>query len=194
MKDLLQGINIFLIGMMGAGKTTVGRQLAPQLGYRFLDTDAVIEQLAGKTVNKIFTEDGEEAFRQLESQVLSEVSACTKLVVATGGGIVQRRFNWSYLHHGLIIWLDAPVEVLIEHLKNDDTRPLLQDKEPKQALQKLLNQRRNIYAEADLCIPINGMQTPEEIVSRVITEIPTILKAAKVAPSNPTPCQEQLLE
>lgn len=185
MNDLLEGINVFLIGMMGAGKTTVGRLLAQQFGYGFLDTDSVIEQVAGKTITSIFTDEGEEAFRQLESQVLSEVSARTHLVVATGGGIVQRRFNWSYLHYGLIVWLDAPVEVLIERLQDDDTRPLLQGTEPAQALQRLLEERRSLYAEADLHVSINGSDTPEQLTSRIIGEIPTVLKSAKVELSNP---------
>lgn len=183
-KDLLKGINVFLIGMMGAGKTTVGQQLARQLGYGFLDTDAVIEQLAGKTVNEIFSNDGEEAFRQLEAQVLCEVSAYTNLTVATGGGIVLRQLNWSYLHHGLVIWLDAPVSVLIERLQNDNTRPLLQTPDPAQALQTLLDGRRQLYAEADLSIAITATQTPEEIAARIIAEIPTVLKSPKVAPSH----------
>lgn len=185
MKDQLKGINIFLIGMMGAGKTTVGRQLATQLGYGFVDTDAVIEQLADKTINDIFTLEGETAFRELEAQVLSEVSAYTNLIIATGGGIVLRQLNWSYLHHGLVIWLDAPVEVLMERLQNDQTRPLLQTTEPAQALQTLLDRRRRLYAEADLCMPINATQTPEEIVSQIITKIPTVLKSPKVAPVAP---------
>jgi shikimate kinase len=72
--NVLKGINVFLIGMMGAGKTTVGRLLADKLGYRFVDTDALIERVAGKTINQIFAEDGEDAFRELEAQVLSEIS------------------------------------------------------------------------------------------------------------------------
>lgn len=181
MKDQLKGINIFLIGMMGAGKTTVGRLLATQLGYGFVDTDAVIEQLAGKTIKEIFASEGETAFRQLEAQVLAEVSAYTNLIIATGGGIVIRQLNWSYLHHGLIIWLDAPVEVLLQRLQNDQTRPLLQD-EPAQKLQSLLDERRKLYAEADLCIPITATQTPETIASQIITKIPSVLKSPKVAP------------
>ena len=93
MNDLLKGINVFLIGMMGAGKTTVGGLLASELGYGFCDTDALIEQIAGKTINEIFAEDGEETFRQLETQVLSELSAYQQLIVATGGGIVLKPQN-----------------------------------------------------------------------------------------------------
>ncbi|HAJ60883.1 MAG TPA: shikimate kinase, partial [Cyanobacteria bacterium UBA8543] len=98
------------------------------------------------------------------------------LTIATGGGIVTRRFNWSYLHQGLIVWLDAPVDVLINRLQNDTTRPLLQKANPAQALQKLLDQRRSLYAEADLRIPLNASDTPEEITLRIISEIPDVLK------------------
>ena len=176
MSDLLQGLNVFLIGMMGAGKTTVGLLLAEQLGYSFVDTDVVIEKVAGKTINEIFAEDGEEDFREIEARVLSELAAHTRLTIATGGGIVLRRFNWSYLHQGLIVWLDAPVEVLVNRLQNDTARPLLQKANPAQALQKLLDQRRSLYAEADLRIPLNASDTPEEIASRIISEIPDVLK------------------
>jgi shikimate kinase len=180
--NLLKGTNVFLIGMMGTGKTSVGNLLARQLGYRFFDTDVLIEQLASKTINEIFAADGEDEFRQLEGKVLSELSAYTRLTIATGGGIVLRRLNWSYLHHGLIVWLDAPIEVLINRLQNDTTRPLLQNPNPAQALQKLLDQRRSLYAEADLHIPINATDTPEAIASRIIAEIPTVLKSPAIAP------------
>ena len=176
MNDLLKGINVFLVGMMGTGKTTVGNLLARQLGYSFVDTDEVIEKTTGKTINQIFADEGEENFRQIESEVLSQLSAHTKLIVATGGGIVLRRFNWSYLHHGMVIWLDAPVDVLMARLQNDTTRPLLQNGNPAQVLQTLLDQRKNLYAEADLHIRISANDTPEQIVSRIIAEIPDVLK------------------
>ena len=176
MNDLLKGINVFLVGMMGTGKTTVGHLLARQLGYSFVDTDEVIEKSTGKTINQIFADEGEENFRQIESEVLSQLSAHTQLTIATGGGIVLQRFNWSYLHHGMVIWLDAPVDVLIARLQNDTTRPLLQNDNPAQALQKLLDQRKSLYAEADLHIRISANDTPEQIVSRIIAEIPDVLK------------------
>ena len=176
MNDLLQGINVFLIGMMGVGKTTVGHLLARKLGYHFLDTDTLIEKVTGKTINEIFADSGEEKFRQLESQVLSDLSAYTRLTIATGGGIVLQRFNWSYLHHGLIVWLDAPVDVLVTRLQNDTTRPLLQEADLAQSLQTLLDQRRSLYAQADLHITVNPSETPEQIASRIIVEIPDALK------------------
>ncbi|MBE9198238.1 MULTISPECIES: shikimate kinase [unclassified Nodularia (in: cyanobacteria)] len=176
MSSLLQGVNLYLIGMMGAGKTTVGQLLANHLGYRFLDTDDVITQSAGRSINQLFAEEGETAFRQLESDVLAQVCAYTRLTVATGGGIVLRPENWSYLHHGLVVWLDVPVELLYTRLAEDTTRPLLQDADPKGKLRSLLEQRTPLYSQADLKITVREAETPEEIAHRVIEAIPSVLK------------------
>lgn len=177
MTDLLQGLNVYLIGMMGAGKTTVGRLLAAHLQYGFLDTDDVITKAAGKTINEVFAKDGEEAFRSLESDVLSKVCAHTKLAVATGGGIILRRRNWSYLHCGLVVWLDAPVDVLYNRLAADTTRPLLQDADLKEKLRTLVAGRQALYSEADLHITIALDEAPEQIAQRIITAIPSVLKS-----------------
>ncbi|WP_445635486.1 Shikimate kinase [Nostoc sp. DSM 114161] len=176
MGSLLQGVNLYLIGMMGVGKTTVGRLLAKQLGYGFVDTDDVIAQAAGKSINQIFGEQGEAVFRQLESDVLSQVCAFTKLTIATGGGIVLRRENWSYLHHGLIVWLDAPAELIYSRLAEDTTRPLLQDADPQEKLRSLLKQRQSLYAQADIRIAIAEGETPEQIAKRILEAIPSVLK------------------
>jgi shikimate kinase len=174
--SLLQGVSLYLIGMMGAGKSTVGRLLAKQLGYGFVDTDDVIAQAAGKSINQLFAEEGEAAFRQLESDVLAQVSAHLNLTIATGGGIVMRRENWSYLRHGLIVWLDVPVEVLYSRLAEDTTRPLLQDPNPQGKLRSLLEQRQPLYAQADLHIMVNEGDTPEQIANKVMEAIPSVLK------------------
>ncbi|MDZ8184284.1 MAG: shikimate kinase [Nostoc sp. ChiSLP02] len=176
MSSLLQGVNLYLIGMMGVGKTTVGRLLAQQLGYGFVDTDDVIAKAAGKSINQIFSQEGEATFRQLESDVLSQVCAFTKLAIATGGGIVLRRENWSYLHHGLIVWLDAPVELIYSRLAEDTTRPLLQDVDAQEKLRSLLEQRQGLYSQADLRITISEGETPEQIATRVLDAIPSVLK------------------
>ncbi|MBD2454664.1 shikimate kinase [Nostoc sp. FACHB-87] len=176
MSSLLQGVSLYLIGMMGAGKTTVGRLLAQQLGYGFVDTDDVITQATGRSINQLFAEEGETAFRQLESDVLAQISAHIKLTVATGGGIVLRRENWSYLRHGLIVWLDVPVELLYTRLAEDNTRPLLQDPDPQGKLRSLLEQRQPLYAQADLHIIVNEGETPEQIANRVMAAIPSVLK------------------
>lgn len=176
MADLLRGLSICLIGMMGTGKTAVGKVLARQLNYRFFDTDVLVEQVAGSTVTEIFAREGEEKFRDLESQVLMELAACTRSVIATGGGVVLRQINWSYLHHSLIIWLDAPVELIAQRLLGDETRPLLQEADPTLRLQSLLEKRRSLYAQADLHILLNFGQTPEAIAQEIITQIPSVLK------------------
>jgi shikimate kinase len=173
--NVLKGVNLYLVGMMGVGKTTVGKLLAEEIGYRFVDTDEVIVKAAGKSINEIFAENGEAEFRQLESDVLAQVCAYTKLVIATGGGIVMQQHNWSYLHHGLIVWLDVPVPIILQRLAEDDTRPLLQDG-PESKLRSLLEQRQPMYSQADLHITINAAETPAEIATRILATIPSILK------------------
>ncbi len=173
---LLKGINLYLIGMSGSGKTTVGSLLAQQLGYGYLDTDEVIVKATGRTINQLFATEGEAAFRQLESEVLAQVCAYTKLSVATGGGIVLRRENWSYLHHGLIVWLDVPVEILSSRLAADTTRPLLQDPDRILKMRSLLEQRQSLYAQADLRITVSADETPEQIATQVMEKIPSVLK------------------
>jgi shikimate kinase len=176
MIDSLQGISIFLIGMMGTGKTTVGQVLAQHLSYRFFDSDDLIERVAQQSINEIFANQGEAYFREIESKVLAQLSAQTKSVIATGGGIVLSSKNWSYLHHGLIIWLDASVEILKKRLAQDTTRPLLQD-DLTFKLSSLSEKRRALYQQADLHIHLEENQTPAQITAKLIEQIPTVLKA-----------------
>ena len=171
MSNLLQGLNIYLIGMMGSGKTTIGRHLAGELNYRFLDTDRMIEAIAKKPITEIFQQSGERYFRELETKVLAELSVYTRSVISTGGGIIQQQINWSYLHHGLIVWLDVDLEILKKRLAEDQTRPLA-DK-----LESLLETRRPLYAQADIRIAIEQEQTPQKITSQIIETIPTVLKS-----------------
>ncbi len=174
--SLLKGLSIFLIGMMGTGKTTVGKVLAQELGYRFFDSDDLITKISQQSINEIFETAGEDYFRLLETKILAELAPYTQSVVATGGGIVLKPENWGYLRHGLIIWLDVPVDLLVQRLQADDTRPLLKDSELHSKLKSLLDKRRSLYQEADLHIVIDSAQTPEAIVSEIITQIPMALK------------------
>lgn len=171
MSNFLKGTNLYLIGMMGCGKTTVGQLLATRLGYRFFDTDTLVEQIAGQPIREIFATAGEAEFRQWEHQVLGELSAYTRLVIATGGGIVLRPDNWSYLHHGVIVWLDVPVSQLQERLQQDTTRPLLQTENLTERLTTLLEQRQALYAQADVRITVAADETPEQTVDRALMAI-----------------------
>ncbi|MER3478352.1 MAG: shikimate kinase, partial [Leptolyngbya sp. ERB_1_2] len=168
---MLNGVSVFLIGMMGVGKTTIGQLLAKQLDYEFLDVDQFIEQATGQTVATIFAESGEGIFRQLETATLSQVSARLRRVVATGGGIVMAPQNWSYLRDGVIVWLDVPVEQLQKRLSDDTTRPLLQNQDLTARLTQLSADRRSRYAQADIHIQVMPNETPEQVTARVIDAI-----------------------
>lgn len=176
MKELLKGLNIYLIGMMGSGKTTVGELLAKELEYRFLDTDAIISAVSEKSINQIFAEDGEDEFRQLESDVLQEVSAYLYTVIATGGGIILRQQNWSHLRDGMVVWLNVPINVLVQRLKDDDTRPLLKREELQTKLTSLYQQRKSLYQQADITIEVEENDNPNDIVKKIIVEIPHKIK------------------
>lgn len=169
---MLKGVNLYLIGMMGVGKTTIGQLLAKQLDYQFFDTDAVVEQAAGRSISQIFAESGEDTFRQLETQVLAELSPYTRLAIATGGGIVLKRENWSYLRHGVVVWLDVPLDQLQMRLQDDTSRPLLGGQSDLKAkLTSLSEQRQHLYAQADLRITVTADEAPEQTAERVIKAI-----------------------
>lgn len=176
MNNLIKGLNLYLIGMMGSGKSTVGKLIAQQLGYRFFDTDDLISQITGKSINEIFATSGEAEFRDLETQVISELCAYKNLVVATGGGIIIRKQNWSYLQHGVVVWLDVPVEQLYNRLKEDTTRPLLRDPDPLGKLKSILSDRQKMYQQADLHIKVATEESPDALATRVLQEIPKVLK------------------
>ena len=171
--------------MMGAGKSTVGQQLAKRLNYRFADTDTIIEQAAGRPITDIFAAEGESAFRELETQVLSQLAPYIRMTIATGGGIVIERKNWSYLQHGVVVWLDAPVDVLFDRLSGDQTRPLLQAPDPKKILETLLNQRRSLYAQADVTVAVQANHTPDEIGDQILDGIQRILRPEQLPAAVP---------
>jgi shikimate kinase len=179
----LQGLNIYLIGMMGCGKSTIGPLLATKLGYGFLDTDTTIEKLVSQNIADLFQAVGEPEFRKIETQVLAEVSAHIRLVVATGGGIAIDRENWNHLHQGLVIWIDPAIDLLVARLQGDTTRPILATEEDLQTkLAGILAERCHRYSEADIHLPIATQLAPEEIVDRILTAIPTVLKTHSITP------------
>ena len=176
LRQRLGGRSLYLIGMMGSGKTSTGRPLAERLGYGFVDADAVIEQAAGCTIPEIFERDGEAGFREIESQVMSAICQRHSLVVATGGGVVTQRKNWGLLHSGIVIWLDVMRDQLLARLRADATeRPLLQSPDPEAALDDLLAERKPLYAEADLTVVID-QENPATVAEGILQLLPGLLK------------------
>ena len=176
LRQRLGGRSLYLVGMMGSGKSSTGRPLAEKLGYGFVDSDSVIEQLAGCTIPEIFQRDGEAGFRALETQVLSAISERHSLVVATGGGVVTRSENWGVMHQGIVIWLDVEREQLLKRLEADSTpRPLLQEADPAQALDRILNARRPQYSEADLTVVIEE-ETPDVVADGILHLLPNLIQ------------------
>jgi shikimate kinase len=187
----LQGLNLYLVGMMGAGKSAVGRPLADALGYRFVDADTVLEGAAGRTIPEIFARDGEAEFRQLETAVLGQISGWHSLVVATGGGVVTRPENWGHMRQGVVVWLDAPAQLLLTRLGSDTTpRPLLQVDDPGSRLRQLLAERQPLYAQADLHV-CQRQEQPPQVAQLVLEALPGILRERPEAPLQPALLQHQ---
>ena len=131
--------NIVLVGMMGAGKTTVGELLATKLNRELKDIDRVIEQEQKKSIIEIFTDDGEEAFRKLESETIEKFSNMSDLIISTGGGALEKANNLSNLQkNGIIIYLKADIEELFKRVKNETQRPLLKEQDPLEVIKKLI--------------------------------------------------------
>jgi shikimate kinase len=164
---LLKGTSLYLVGMPGSGKTTFGQRLAERLGYGFFDTDQMIESAVGQTTNQIFAESGEKLFRELERQVLAELSPYGRCVIATGGGIVLKPENWSHLRNGVVLWLDVPLDLLLGRLASDSSRPLLAGDLPER-LAKLQADRSHLYAQADLRLVVGAGDHSEMLVARAV--------------------------
>ena len=185
----LEGLNLYLVGMMGTGKSAVGRPLAAALGYRFLDADTSVERVAGRSIPELFAEVGEPGFRDLETAVLGQIASWHSLVVATGGGVVTRPENWGHMQQGVVVWLDAPPELLLRRLAADPSpRPLLQTADPESQLTRLLSQRQRLYAQADLHIRQAG-EPIEQVAETVLAQLPTILKQRQAPPQQPAMLQ-----
>ncbi|MEY2748836.1 MAG: hypothetical protein RLZZ168_852 [Cyanobacteriota bacterium] len=184
LRQRLEGLNLYLVGMMGSGKSTAGRHLAQQLGYRFLDADSSLEQVAGRPIPEIFASEGEAGFRRLEAAVLNQIASWHSLVVATGGGVVTQPQNWGQLHQGVVIWLDAPEALLLERLRADPTpRPLMEAPDPAARLAELLEQRRPLYAQADLHIQQDG-RPPDQVAAQILEALPGLIKQRSAPPEH----------
>ena len=175
LKEKLGGRNIFLIGMMGSGKTQTGPYLARMMNYAFVDTDDVIEKAAKQSIAAIFEKDGETGFRDLEKQVLKEISQHHSLVIATGGGLVTLPENWGILHQGIVIWLDLDLNRSIQRIERDDKeRPLLIKEDLAHTYSQIYESRKSIYLESDLRIEVED-QSPSEVASMIADRLPSIL-------------------
>ncbi len=160
--------NIVLTGFMGAGKTTVGKKLAEVLEIPLVDTDDLIEDKIGMKISEIFARHGEEYFRELEEQIVEEVSRLHSHIIVTGGGVVLREKNMRNLKRGgVVIYLHASPEVIYERIKNQTHRPLLQVDDPLAKIRELMDFRAPYYANHDFTVDTSSL-TVDEVVEEIL--------------------------
>jgi len=168
---------IVLVGMMGVGKTTIGRRLAPMLGLPFFDSDTEIERASGMSVSELFEAHGEQSFRDGEARVIKRLLEGPPHVLATGGGAVIREDTRKLIKdHALSVWLRADIDMIARRATRRDTRPLLRTDDPVATLEKLLEERAPFYREADL--RIDSQPGPHDQTVALLYE-----KIARVFPS-----------
>ncbi|WP_299692500.1 shikimate kinase [uncultured Tateyamaria sp.] len=160
---------VVMVGMMGAGKTAVGRALAARLSVPFLDSDAEIEAAANMTVPEIFARDGEPFFRQKEAQVIARLLDEERGVLSTGGGAFLQDENRKMISaRGVSLWLNADLDLLWQRVRHKDTRPLLRTADPRATLAEIFAQRAPVYALADVSVRSAPDLSIEAMVDRVI--------------------------
>ena len=174
--------NLVLIGPMGAGKSSVARELSRLARRRWVDTDGLVVRSAGRPITEIFAADGEEGFRRLETAALASLGGSRRLVVATGGGIVTRPENVVLLRAlGCVVWLTAREEVLFERVSRNDRRPLLQTADPRATLHDLLERRRPLYADCAHVTVDTSDGRHAEIAQTVLERVREFFAAAELA-------------
>jgi len=172
-------VNLALIGFMGTGKTSVGRLVADQLGFEFLDTDELIQVRTGRTIADIFAKEGEPAFRQLERQVVQELSTREKTVIATGGGLPTNAENLAALKSfALVICLWASAEKIWERVRNQSHRPLIHDADPQKKIRDLLAVRKPFYHQADVLINTD-LRSVREAAQQIALQFKLALRQKK---------------
>ena len=160
--------NIYFIGLMGAGKTTIGKQLAKQLGKTFYDTDHEIEKRTGVKIPVIFDLEGEEGFRKRESAVISELTKLSNIVLATGGGAVVAQENRDCLKkNGQVIYLRANANDLWHRMRHDKQRPLLQNVDIRAKLEQLYSERHSLYMDTASIIVDTGNQPAAAVIKQI---------------------------
>jgi shikimate kinase len=166
---MMQSENIYLIGLMGAGKTTIGRQLAKALKLPFYDSDKAIEESTGVDIPTIFEFEGEDGFRDREQKMIQQLTQKKGIVLATGGGAILREKNRKLLkENGFIVYLQCSVERILERTRRDSQRPLLQIDNPKERIESLFAQREPLYLScADYKIDTGTMQS-KTVVNHIL--------------------------
>lgn len=155
--------SLVLVGLMGAGKSAIGRRLGKRLGMRFVDADKEIEAAAGKTINDIFADHGEAYFRDGERRVIARLLSEGPIVLATGGGAyMNEQTRVEIAGNSLSIWLKADLDVLMERVSRRNSRPLLKEGDPREIMQRLMDERYPVYAGAD--ITIESRNVPHDII------------------------------
>lgn len=172
MLDAMGRGNIYLVGMMGAGKTTLGRALAHRLGLEFVDMDRLLVEKTGVPVTTIFEIEGEEGFRRRESCALAEAASHDDRIIATGGGAVLAEENRRVMREsGTVVYLRARLESLWERTRHDTARPLLKTPDPKGTLERLLGERDPLYREAAHVVVDTGSQSATAALARVLAAL-----------------------
>lgn len=178
--------SVVLVGLMGAGKTTIGRRLASQLDLSFVDADQEIAEAAGCSVSDIFELYGEQVFRDLEKRVMLRLLSASPAVIATGGGaFVNDSIREAVHEKALSVWLKADLDVLVERTARRDTRPLLRTGDRREILAKLMQDRYPLYAEADIVIE-SDTGAHEEVVNDILDAL-AMRKWRKEARSEDSP-------
>ncbi|MDH5648428.1 MAG: shikimate kinase AroK [Gammaproteobacteria bacterium] len=164
--------NIYLIGPMGVGKSTIGRQLASQFKKEFIDLDHELEKRTGVSISIIFEIEGEPGFRKRESELLDELTQKNNIVLATGGGAILSEANRKILRtRGFVVYLRASIDTLVERTRNDRKRPLLQNGDKRQTIEDLLAVRGPIYTdEADLIVDTDN-RAPATVAKEIINKV-----------------------
>ena len=168
----IQSGNLYLVGMMGAGKTTVGKLLAQQLGLTFVDSDEEIQRRTGVTITHIFDVEGEAGFRQREAGVIQDLVGRDKLVMATGGGAVLSEQNRDALSgNGIVVYLKSTVHDLWQRTRHDRNRPLLQTADPRAKLKELYELRDPLYTQVADLVMLTGKQSVHSMVQQLLQEL-----------------------
>ena len=183
-KKSTEGRFIVLVGLMGAGKTTLGRRIAPELGLPFIDSDSEVEKAAGCTIGEIFKNSGEKIFRDVERRVMLRLLSQSPAVIGSGGGSFMDVNTRNLIRKkGTSIWLRADLELLYRRARSRTHRPLLNNDDPKNTLMRLMEERHAVYQKADLIFDVTEDPPDKMAIKLVETLINYGIKDKKVAPA-----------